>query len=61
MDKNTLWSLRIGFSGKQSKTIEQMGLSTFLEKSFHTSFDKKVPSFLDNSPKSLKELKASGN
>ena len=58
MDKNTLWSLRIGFSGKQSKTIEQMGLSTFLEKSFHTSFDKKVPSFLDNSPKSLKELKA---
>lgn len=58
MNPNTLWSLRLGFSGKQSKAIEQMGLQKFLEKSFGTSFDKKIPSFLDNSPKSLKELKA---
>ena len=58
MNKNILWSLRLGFSGKQSKTIEQIGLSKFLDKSFTTSFDKTVPSFLDNSPKSLKELKA---
>ena len=58
MDKNTLWSLRLGFSGKQNKAIQQMGLSTFLDKSFRTRFDKKIPSFLDNSPKSLKELKA---
>ena len=58
MNKNTLWSLRLGFSGKQSKTIEQMGLQKFLEKSFGTLFDKNVPSFLDNSPKSQKELKA---
>ena len=58
MNTNTLWSLRLGFSGKQSKAIEQMGLPKFLEKSFSTSFDKKIPSFLDNSPKSLKELKA---
>ncbi|MDI1316530.1 DUF1800 domain-containing protein [Flavobacterium sp.] len=57
MNKNTLWSLRLGFSGKQSKTIEQMGLSKFLEQSFHNEFDTKVPSLLDNSPKSLKELK----
>ena len=58
MNKNTLWSLRLGFSGKQSKAIEQMGLSKFLDKSFATSFDKKIPSFLDNSPKSLQKLKA---
>ena len=58
MNANTLWSLRLGFSGKQSKRIEQMGLSKFLDKSFSTSYDKKIPSFLDNSPKSLKELKA---
>ncbi|HNP32587.1 MAG TPA: DUF1800 domain-containing protein [Flavobacterium sp.] len=58
MNKNTLWSLRLGFSGKQSKAIEQMGLSKFLEKSFSASYDKKIPSLLDNSPKSLKELRA---
>ncbi|UPT69771.1 MAG: DUF1800 domain-containing protein [Flavobacterium sp. JAD_PAG50586_2] len=57
MNKNTLWSLRLGFSGKEGKVIEQMGLSKFLEKSFNASYDKKVPSLLDNSPKSLKELK----
>lgn len=58
MDKNTLWSLRLGFSGKQSKSIQQMGLTKFLEKSFNASYDKKVPALLDNSPKSLKELRA---
>ena len=57
MNNNTLWSLRIGFSGKQGKAIEQMGLSKFLDKSFSASYDKKIPSFLDNSPKSIKELK----
>jgi uncharacterized protein (DUF1800 family) len=57
MNKNTLWSLRLGFSGKQGKVIEQMGLSKFLEKSFNASYDKKVPSLLENSPKSLNELK----
>ena len=58
MNKNTLWSLRLGFSGKQNKAIEQMGIAQFLEKSFRTSYEKKTPSFLDNSPKSLKELRA---
>jgi uncharacterized protein (DUF1800 family) len=57
MNKNTLWSLRLGFSGKQSKAIEQMGLAKFLEKSFDNELDNKVPSLLDNSPKSLKALK----
>jgi uncharacterized protein (DUF1800 family) len=58
MNKNTLWSLRLGFSAKQSKAIEQMGLPKFLEKSFTISYDTKTPSLLEGSPKSLKELKA---
>lgn len=58
MNKNALWSLRLGFSGKQSKTIEEMGLPKFLDKSFSASYDKNIPSLLDNSPKSLKDLRA---
>lgn len=57
MDKNTLWSLRLGFSGKQSNSIEKLGLEKFLEKSFATRFDKSIPSFLENSPKSIEELR----
>ncbi|MGC4040113.1 MAG: DUF1800 family protein [Flavobacterium sp.] len=58
MNRNTLWSLRLGFSGKQAQAIGLMGLPKFLEKSFAASFDTKAPSLLDNSPKSIKELRA---
>ncbi len=58
MNKHTLWSLRLGYSGKQSKAIEQLGLPNFLEKSFTADFDRKIPSLLDNSPKSIQELRA---
>ncbi len=58
MNKNTLWSLRLGFSGKQSQAIEQMGLDNFLEKSFNAHYDKRMPALLENSPKSIKELRA---
>ena len=58
MDKNTLWSLRLGFSVKQSQTIQKIGLNAFLEKSFMTKVDKSIPNFLDNSPKSLAELQS---
>jgi uncharacterized protein (DUF1800 family) len=58
MNNNNLWSLRLGFSGKQSKSIENLGLKTFLEKSFATKFDSQIPDFLENSPKSFDELKA---
>ena len=58
MDKNTLWSLRLGFSGKQSQTIQKIGLNAFLEKSFMTKVDKSIPSFLDDSPKCLAELQS---
>jgi len=57
MDKNTLWSLRLGYSAKQAKTIEKIGLKKFLEQSFETKLDSKIPDFLEDSPKSLQELK----
>lgn len=58
MNKNALWSLRLGFSGKQSILIQKMGLPKFLEESFGKKFDKSVPKFLGNSPKSIQELRA---
>ena len=57
MDKNTLWSLRLGYSSKQAKTIEKIGLKKFLEQSFETKLDSKMPDFLEDSPKSLSEYK----
>lgn len=57
MDKNTLWSLRLGYSAKQAKTIEKIGLQKFLEQSFTTKIDSKIPDFLKDSPKSFQELK----
>ncbi|TRX23082.1 DUF1800 domain-containing protein [Flavobacterium franklandianum] len=57
MDKNTLWSLRLGYSAKQANTIEKTGLKKFLELSFDTKVEYKIPNFLENSPKSFQELK----
>lgn len=57
MDKNTLWSLRLGYSAKQAKAIEKIGLKKFLEQSFATKLDSKIPDFLENSPKSFNEYK----
>jgi uncharacterized protein (DUF1800 family) len=57
MNKNTLWSLRLGYSAKQAETIQKIGLKNFLEHSFDTKFDSDIPDFLENSPKSYKELK----
>lgn len=57
MDKNTLWSLRLGYSAKQARTIEKTGLKKFLEYSFATKVDSEIPAFLEKSPKSFQELK----
>ena len=57
MDKNTLWSLRLGYSAKQAKAIEKIGLKKFLEQSFATKFDSKIPDFLADSPKSFNEYR----
>jgi uncharacterized protein (DUF1800 family) len=57
MNSNTLWSLRLGFSNKQSKTIEILGLKSFLNQSFDVKFDPAIPDFLANSPKTIEEFK----
>ncbi|GIZ08554.1 DUF1800 domain-containing protein [Flavobacterium sp. UMI-01] len=57
MNRNSLWSLRLGFSNKQAPVIEKLGIQKFLEQSFQAPIDKKIPSLLDNSPKTMAELK----
>ena len=57
MDKNTLWSLRLGHSAKQAKSIQKIGLNKFLEHSYATKVDSTIPDFLEDSPKSFAEFK----
>lgn len=56
MKTSHLWSLRLGFSGKQAPLIEK-GLDNFLKKSFASKVDETVPDLLQNSPETLEELK----
>lgn len=57
MNNNTLWSLRLGYSAKQTKTIEKIGFKKFLKQSFSTKFDSNIPDYMEDSPKSFQELK----
>jgi uncharacterized protein (DUF1800 family) len=57
MNKSNLWSLRLGFSGKQAQLIEQLGFEKFLNQSYATTFEKTLPTFLDDEPKTIAELK----
>jgi uncharacterized protein (DUF1800 family) len=58
MKKSNLWSLRLGFSGKETNKIEKLGLEKFLKKSYDSKFDTHLPAFLENTPKTTAELKA---
>jgi uncharacterized protein (DUF1800 family) len=57
MDTNVLWSLRLGFSTKQSQVISNLGLNKFLAQSFRSKPDAQIPSFLENSPKTAADFK----
>lgn len=57
MNKKNLWSLRLGFTSKQAAAIEQLGLDKFLKQSFASKFDKQLPQFLEDDPKTLVELR----
>ncbi|MFL9830811.1 DUF1800 domain-containing protein [Flavobacterium sp. ST-87] len=57
MNRNTLWSLRLGFSNQQAAVIEKMGISKFLDASFKINFDATVPDFLKDSPKTTADFK----
>ena len=57
MKKSSLWSLRLGFSGKQTSKIEKLGLEKFLKQSYNSKFDTTLPDFLQDQPKTTLELK----
>lgn len=57
MDKSNLWSLRLGFSGKQAATIEQLGIANFVKKSMVATFPKELPEFLNDEPKTIADLR----
>jgi len=50
-------SQRLGFTNAQAESIENVGLSHFLERSFNTSPNVEMPSFLVNAPKTRKEYR----
>lgn len=58
MKQAHLWSLRLGFSNKQSNAIAALGLEEFLKKSVSYSDEPVLPSTLKNTPRTLAELKA---
>ena len=58
MDKNNLWSLRLGFTTRQADRIEDLGIKTFLEKSFKTKIDPKLPDSLADSPTTMEGFTA---
>lgn len=57
MEKSVLWSLRLGFSNKQSNLIEKEGILNFLENSFASDFSKDVPTCLKDSPKKIAAIR----
>jgi uncharacterized protein (DUF1800 family) len=57
MKKETLWSLRMGFSAKQSEAIAGSGLQPFLKNSFSFSDKPIAPASLKGTPRTIEELK----
>ena len=57
MEKSVLWSLRLGFSNKQSNSIESKGIEKFLKDSFAAGFSKETPSCLNDSPKKISDIR----
>jgi uncharacterized protein (DUF1800 family) len=56
MDNNTLWSLRLGFSGRQAKSIEKEGITLFLKNSFAAPADTSLPAFMAGEPRTATEI-----
>ncbi len=58
MNQHTLWSLRLGFSNKQSEKIEKKGIKSFLKNSFAVTSSSEIPAFLKDSPKTKADFVA---
>ncbi|GEP51905.1 hypothetical protein FNO01nite_25770 [Flavobacterium noncentrifugens] len=61
MDKEKLWSLRLGYSAAQADAIKRKGLKAFLKESFAPETVVSLPDFLAETPKSLLEKKIKNN
>jgi uncharacterized protein (DUF1800 family) len=56
MDKNILWSLRLGFSARQAPLLQEYGIEAFLKKSFDYSINPAEPEIIKTMPRTDKEL-----
>lgn len=57
MENSVLWSLRLGFTIRQSNTIEKLGIEQFVKNAINHKFSKEIPPCLKDSPKSLNDIK----
>lgn len=57
MENSVLWSLRLGFTIRQSNTIEKLGIEQFVTNSINHKYSKEIPPCLKDSPKSLNDIK----
>lgn len=57
MKQEYFLSQRLGFTNAQSNRIKEMGIERFLEASFNTPSAIPIPAFLEEAPKSFKELR----
>ncbi len=57
MKQKYFLSRRLGFSNAQADYIQNIGVDTFLEKSFQTLHTAEMPEFLNGAPKSRKEYR----
>jgi uncharacterized protein (DUF1800 family) len=57
MQTSKLWSLRLGYSGKQEQTIDKISITAFLDASFSATYPTKLPVCLEDFPKTRAELR----
>jgi len=58
MEKNVLWSLRLGYTTAQAETISKLGIEKFLNQSFSSKVDSKLPECLADSPTTMEGFQA---
>ncbi len=57
MDRNNLWSLRLGFTTAQAKAIGKKGISDFVEDSLNANHKLPRPAFIDEIPTSIEGMR----
>ena len=57
MENSVLWSLRLGFTIRQSNAIDKLGIEQFVTNSINHKYSKEIPSCLKDTPKSLNDIR----